>query len=47
VVSPEPDTFVYPIDISKHRCLILGTDGAWNMMTPAQVLIKMFLILSI
>ena len=37
VVSPEPDTFVYPIDISKHRCLILGTDGAWNMLTPAQV----------
>jgi protein phosphatase 1D len=37
VVSPEPDTYVYPIDITKHRCLILGTDGAWNMLTPAQV----------
>ncbi len=37
VVSPEPDTFVYPIDISKHRCLILGTDGAWNMLTASQV----------
>ena len=36
VVSPEPDTFVYPIDISRHRCLILGTDGAWNMLNPAQ-----------
>jgi len=36
VVSPEPDTYVYPIDISKHRCLILGTDGAWNMLTPQQ-----------
>lgn len=37
VVSPEPDTFVYPIDMEKHRCLILGTDGAWNMLSPAQV----------
>ncbi len=36
VVSPEPDTYVYPIDISRHRCLILGTDGAWNMLTPPQ-----------
>lgn len=36
VVSPEPDTFVYPIDMEKHRCLILGTDGAWNMLSPAQ-----------
>lgn len=37
VVSPEPDTFVYPIDIKTHRCLILGTDGAWNMLSPEQV----------
>merc|ERR1719510_2504312 len=36
VVSPEPDTYVYPIDITRNRCLILGTDGAWNMLTPAQ-----------
>ena len=36
VVSPEPDTYVYPIDITKNRCLILGTDGAWNMLSPAQ-----------
>ena len=34
MVSPEPDTFVYPIDITKHRCLILGTDGCWNMINP-------------
>jgi len=34
VVSPEPDIRVYPIDINKHRCLVLGTDGAWNMLTP-------------
>jgi len=34
VVSPEPDIRVYPVDISRHRCLVLGTDGAWNMLTP-------------
>ncbi|XP_071449145.1 protein phosphatase 1D [Hetaerina americana] len=34
VVSPEPDVEVIPVDISKHRCLILGTDGLWNMLSP-------------
>jgi len=33
VVSPEPDIRVYPVDINRHRCLVLGTDGAWNMLT--------------
>ena len=37
VVSPEPDTFCYTIDITKERCLILGTDGCWNMLTASQV----------
>jgi len=36
VVSPEPDTFCYNIDITKHRCLILGTDGCWNMLSAQQ-----------
>lgn len=36
VVSPEPDTYVYPIDVRKHKCIILGTDGAWNMLRPSQ-----------
>ena len=36
VVSPEPDTYVYPVDIATQRCLILGTDGAWNMLSPQQ-----------
>jgi len=34
VVSPEPDIRVYPVDISRHRCLVLATDGCWNMLTP-------------
>ena len=38
VVSPEPDTYCYTIDISRNRCLILGTDGCWNMMNAQQVI---------
>ncbi|XP_020282781.1 uncharacterized protein LOC109854281 isoform X2 [Pseudomyrmex gracilis] len=34
VVSPEPDVKAIPIDVKSHRCLILGTDGLWNMMSP-------------
>lgn len=34
VVSPIPDVHVHPIDISSHRCLIFGTDGLWNVMSP-------------
>jgi len=34
VVSPEPDLHVYDLDITKHRCLIFGTDGAWNVLSP-------------
>lgn len=22
------------IDVSRHRCIILGTDGLWNMIPP-------------
>ena len=42
IVSPEPDTYCYPIDISRHRCLVLGTDGCWNMLTAQQVIILIF-----
>jgi len=34
VVSPDPDLHVYSIDISRQRCLVLGTDGAWNVLSP-------------
>ncbi|KAG7212095.1 hypothetical protein KM043_012446 [Ampulex compressa] len=34
VVSPEPDVKVVEIDVKSHRCLIFGTDGLWNMLTP-------------
>jgi len=34
VVSPVPDVHHHTIDLHKHRCLILGTDGLWNVMSP-------------
>ncbi|XP_056139190.1 protein phosphatase 1D-like [Lampris incognitus] len=34
VVSPEPDTSVVILDPSKHRYIILGSDGLWNMVAP-------------
>lgn len=33
-VSPEPDLSVIKIDPDKHRCIILASDGLWNMITP-------------
>jgi len=33
-VSPEPELTVVEIDPNKHRCLILASDGLWNMITP-------------
>ncbi|XP_015510529.2 uncharacterized protein LOC107217489 [Neodiprion lecontei] len=34
VVSPEPDVAVVAVDVKSHRCLIFGTDGLWNMLSP-------------
>ncbi|CAL8362742.1 unnamed protein product [Lota lota] len=34
VVSPEPDTAVVTLDPARHRYIILGSDGLWNMMSP-------------
>ncbi|TDH04769.1 hypothetical protein EPR50_G00135940 [Perca flavescens] len=35
VVSPEPDTTVMTLDPKRHRYIILGSDGLWNMMPPS------------
>lgn len=35
IVSPYPDCSVLPIDANVHRCLIFGTDGLYNMLSPA------------
>ncbi|XP_053617218.1 protein phosphatase 1B [Plodia interpunctella] len=34
IVSPDPDVGVLTIDPSRFRCLIFGTDGLWNMLSP-------------
>ena len=34
VVSPEPDVGVINVEVGRHRCLIFGTDGLWNMLSP-------------
>ena len=33
-MSPEPDTCVVTLDPKKHRYIILGSDGLWNMVPP-------------
>lgn len=33
VVSPDPDLIVYNLVPGKHKCLIFGTDGLWNVMS--------------
>lgn len=33
VVSPEPDLGVMTLDLKKDVCIILATDGLWNMMS--------------
>jgi len=35
VVSPEPDVSVYELDVSIHRCVIVASDGVWNMVSPS------------
>jgi serine/threonine protein phosphatase PrpC len=34
VVSPEPDVGVISVEVGYHRCLVFGTDGLWNMLSP-------------
>ena len=32
VVSPEPDVSVVPLDLNQDKCLVLASDGLWNML---------------
>lgn len=32
IVSPVPDVFHFDLDPTVHKCLILATDGLWNVM---------------
>jgi serine/threonine protein phosphatase PrpC len=33
-VSPIPDCFTFDIDPSIHKCIIIATDGLWNVFKP-------------
>ncbi|XP_064612423.1 uncharacterized protein LOC135476354 [Liolophura sinensis] len=44
VVSPEPDVSVRHLFPRKDRCLILGSDGLWNMLTPAEACLTVQLV---
>lgn len=34
VVSPEPDVEVVSLDPKRDRCIVLASDGLWNMLSP-------------
>ncbi|XP_016385257.1 protein phosphatase 1D-like isoform X1 [Sinocyclocheilus rhinocerous] len=36
VVSPDPDTSVVTLDPKRHRYIIVGSDGLWNMVPPQE-----------
>ncbi|KAK3598987.1 hypothetical protein CHS0354_024663 [Potamilus streckersoni] len=36
VVSPEPDVSVHELKPGRDRCLIIGSDGLWNMVTSEE-----------
>lgn len=42
MVSPEPDVSLVEIDVSLHRCLILGSDGLWNMISAQEAVHSVF-----
>ncbi len=42
VVSPDPDLHVYDLNILKDRCLVLATDGVWNVVTPDMAVQSVF-----
>ena len=38
VVSPEPDICSFDLDTKKHKCIIIASDGLWNMVKPQEAL---------
>lgn len=38
VVSPEPDVEVYKLSPGKNRCLLIASDGLWNMLRPQEAI---------
>lgn len=42
VVSPEPDVSVHKLDPLTDKCLVIGSDGLWNMLTPEECVSSVF-----
>ncbi len=42
VVSPDPDLHVFDLSVLKDRCLILATDGLWNVLSPGMAVMSAF-----
>lgn len=38
IVSPIPDVSSLPLDIKSHRCVVLATDGVWDVLKPKEVI---------
>jgi protein phosphatase 1D len=38
VVSPDPDVCSLQLDLACHKCLILATDGLWDMIPPQEAM---------
>ncbi len=36
MVSPEPDVSVHKLDPKRDKCLVLASDGLWNMLKPEE-----------
>ena len=34
IVSPNPDVYVYTLNMTHDRCIILASDGLWNKVAP-------------
>ena len=42
MVSPDPDLHVYDLNVLKDRCLVLATDGVWNVVNPEMAVQSVF-----
>ncbi|XP_033747206.1 uncharacterized protein LOC117332422 [Pecten maximus] len=38
VVSPEPDVSVHSLDPTRDKCLVIGSDGLWNMISAEEAI---------
>ena len=42
VVSPEPDVSVVKLDPTRDKCLVVGSDGLWNMLSAEDAVNMVF-----